>query len=251
MSRICFHTPDNTAEVHGSERHYFAGLCAEITYGVLRQYAEDEYNRPALLRKAYPPDHYLQAGDFAKKFHTHLIVAHEPVHLRDQEIDLFQLSLNTALAFGSDPLRFAARLHGQCEIHTYVEGPHRAWLAEIIKDGLRLEIYREGQGWNDVIALLEHDDETPVVTSFSVCDGFPNTHVAGWNPSLNEYGEKDWDAWYDLSEETQWNMSMEGVRKVKYLELTPDNWKSYSFGHNLNAVQFINQLRKYTSEAQG
>lgn len=248
MSRIYFHAPNETREVYGSERHYFAGLCSEITYGALRHHAEDQYNSPALLRKAYPPDHYLQHGDFASKFHTHLIVAHESMFLHGKEIDLFQLSLNTALAFGSDPIRLAARLHGQCEIHAYVEGPYRAWLAEIIKEGRRLEIYREGQGWEDVIDLLTCANDEPVVTSFSVCDGFPNSHTAGWEPPLDEDGEKDWDAWYDLPEETRWNLAMDGIRKTRYLELTPDNWKDYSFGHNLNAPQFIKLLRQDANE---
>ncbi|GAA4304598.1 hypothetical protein GCM10023178_11830 [Actinomadura luteofluorescens] len=32
-------------------------------------------------------------------------------------------------------MRFLARLHAQCELHGYVEGPNRAWLADVIDQG--------------------------------------------------------------------------------------------------------------------
>jgi hypothetical protein len=119
--------------------------------------------------------------------------------LRSADVDL-----NTALVAGSDPVRVAAKLHGWCEAHCYVEGSDRDWLAGIITDGLSAGIYRHGlwyvngpaadqpdrkwsdQGWGDVLALLGECDDGPVVLSYSVTDGFPNRAVAGYAPEVPE-----------------------------------------------------------------
>lgn len=246
MSRIYFHTQDEDAEIHGSERHYFASLCAEMTYAVLRRHTEDSEEAPALLRRAFHHDHYMlsvRGGVFADRFRTHLIVSDAPLLLGDQEVSIFSLVLNTALRLGSDPVRLAARLHGQCEIHAYVEGANRAWLADIIEQGRQFELYRSGQGWEDVVALLRRDATSPVVTSYSVCEQFPNAGIANWSPPLDEDGEKDWDAWYGLSDQTRWEMALAGLRARRGgLELKPDDWSNFSFGHNLDAHQYIKAL---------
>ena len=86
----------------------------------------------------------------------------------------FDLQLNTVLAFGSDPACLFARLDGQCELHAYVEAPHRAWLAAVIEAGRASGLYRVGAGWEDVVALLRSRDDEPVVTSYSVTESFPS-----------------------------------------------------------------------------
>lgn len=246
MSKIYFHTQDEDAEVHGSERHYFASLCAELTHAVLGRHTQDWGDTPALLKRAFPQDHYTlspRSGAFAERFHTHLIVSDGALLLGDQEVSIFSLVLNTALRLGSDPVRLAARLHGQCEIHAYVEGPNRAWLADIIEQGRQFEFYRNGQGWEDVVALLRRDATSPVVTSYSVCEQFPNAGIANWNPPLDDDGEKDWDAWYRLSDQTRWETALASLRASRGgLELKPDNWSNFSFGHNLDAHQYLKAL---------
>jgi hypothetical protein len=78
------------------------------------------------------------------------------------------------------------------------------------------------------------------------CDTFPNTSIANFIPLLVD-GEKDWDAWYELSEETRWNMGIAGLRKSsenKWLEMRPEKWDDYYFGDGMNAGQFVDELRK-------
>lgn len=200
------------------------------------------------------------------------------VHLRTANLDL-----NTALVAGSDPVRLAAKLNGWCEQHCWVEGPDRKWLADIIDEGLRTGLYRRGfwyvgevtnmpakdhpnrkwsdQGWDDVLALLRESDDGPVVLSYSVTDGFPNSKIAGWEPppmpdgwepdwADTEEGHAEWerdyptpedkaahyldtagDQWYDLPEEERWDMAMAGLRgRRPWAQLAPHTLTEYYFG---------------------
>jgi hypothetical protein len=150
-----------------------------------------------------------------------------------------------------------ARLHGQCEIHCYVEAENRLWLANIIESGLEKGIYRknldwgdlglEDLGWNSVITLLGNGCRSPVVTSYSVCDTFPNPCVANFKV-IEEGSCKDWDklselreAWYNLSKDKQWELAIAGLRERIGIELKPENWDDYYFSHGWDAVK-INQL---------
>ncbi len=82
-----------------------------------------------------------------------------------QNLDGFSVSLNTALVAGSDVIALAAKIHGSCEQHGWVDAADRKWLADLIDEGLRHSIYRKGiwyqpgpdaerqwsdQGWGDV-----------------------------------------------------------------------------------------------------
>jgi hypothetical protein len=46
-------------------------------------------------------------------------------------------------------VRFLARLHGQCEVHGWVAGKNRAWLADIIETGRETAILRDDMGWRE------------------------------------------------------------------------------------------------------
>lgn len=108
------------------------------------------------------------------------------------------LEYNTALVAGSDVVALAAKLHGWSEVHTWVEGPERAWLADLVAEGLRTGILREGilcadapdgprerwhdLGWRALIGFLRERDDEPVVTSYSVTDSFPNRYISDWTP---------------------------------------------------------------------
>ena len=113
-------------------------------------------------------------------------------------LDPSSVSLNTALALGSDPVRLAAKIHGWCEVHAWFDGPDRAWAADIIDQGLAAGIYRRGhpadagysQGWEQVQALLRERDDEPVVMSYSVCDQFPNQR---WYPGWPGREVEKWD----------------------------------------------------------
>jgi hypothetical protein len=161
-------------------------------------------------------------------------------HLEGEPLRGLSLMLNTVLVLGSDPLCLMARLDGQCEMHAYVEGPHRGWLARVIEDGLSTGLFRKElpptdkesepapTGWTDVVTLLRARDDQPVVTSYSVSGWFPNPGICDWEPPPGS----DCDAWYDLDPAKQWEMGMAALRATpdSGLELRPDRLR-YPFGH--------------------
>src|SRR5262249_15916376 len=99
----------------------------------------------------------------------------------------------------------------------------------------------------------------PVVTSYSVCESFPNSGVANWSPPPMPEGwkpefweEDEWaaecaeyrseyyeenahDLWYEVPAEEQWRQAMEGLRAdaASGLEMKPDNWQTFRFRHEL------------------
>lgn len=221
MSRVYFHSPHGDAELRGSERAWLGSLVDSIAFGFLDRYTDAE-QLLALVR----PGHWLHKEDrtqpgWALTWYDRARLAlgtgndDDPVlQWRGHGIDTFSLRLNTALRYGSDPVRLAARIHGQCEIHAYVEGINRAWLANLIQQGLDEHVYRAGiwytdrpgvnpaaqpdrrwsdQGWGEVVKLLRDRDDEPVVMSYSVCDGFPNREAARWEPPpMPEGWAPDW-----------------------------------------------------------
>lgn len=128
------------------------------------------------------------------------------------------IGLNTALLAGSDQVALAAKIHGWCVKHTWLEGPDRAWLA---------------------------CDDEPVVLSHSVDDSFPNSSVGDWMPPWPEGVARDWNAlteeqqaqrsrrdeeWYELPDERQWEISMAGLRsKRPWARLSADTLRSPTF----------------------
>jgi hypothetical protein len=195
--------------------------------------AVGQYGHTDTLLELLPPSHYLALHDrtqpgwklsWASTYETSFRVGSDPLMVyAGREIDTFSLALNTAMVVGSDQIRLLARLHGQCELHGWIDGPNRAWLADIIQGGLDTGLYRKGywhggaadierrwvsQGWEDVIELLRSRDDEPVVMSYSVCDGFPNQEIAQWSPPEDADLTPDWardapDEWNALSEDEQ------------------------------------------------
>jgi len=177
--------------------------------------------------------------------------------INGEKLRLFPLPLNTLYRIGDAPLKLAARLHGQCEIHAWVDGPNREWLAEIMEWGRETGVFRAEMGWEAVIELLRKRDDEPVVTSYSVCESFPNAGVAGWlqleeNQARLRKDETLRDSiheeWYELSGKRQWELAMTRLRSEKVgagLELTPDDWDEYYFdkGETLfNVAEHLNEL---------
>ena len=233
MSRIYFHEIDQEVGVSGGERRLGARLCTNFAVSTLDTTPE--------LADAYYRD-VLDEGWFKLGFHRSVSEALETYFLLDrgrrirlngETTDPFAVSLNTALRLGSDPVKLLARLHGQCEIHAWVDGPNRAWLANIIRQGLASRLYGAGRGWEEVIELLETLADQPVVTSYSVCDSFPNEVVAEWTGSNDE--------WYALTESERWERAVAGLRQKcanrhYSLELRPDNWNDFYFDLNISAL---------------
>lgn len=244
MSRIYFHSPSGDAEVRGSERAFMGHLVNELFQVAIGVSDWDTPERPHVLRRIIYPNHYcLKAtgAEFARQLRTALYVAMDtPVIWVDgQVVQTFSAALNTAMAMGSDPIKLCARLHGQCEIHTYVEGKNREWLAKKIEQGRDVGVLRSDQGWEETVTMLRTRKDEPVVTSYSVCEQFPNAHAAGWKPDkLTEEGEADWDAWYDLPSAKQWEMGMSALRQTA-LEMKPSNWGKYYFHDGLTGFDLL------------
>lgn len=264
MTRVYFHSQQRTVDVRGSERAYFGLLCKNIVERVIStpsDYDDFERRRLQAFKLLLGADHYLVqeclessqdtisfrgvAGisasfDFEQgvKNTLHSMITNS---LLGERIGVSELALNSAIVSGSDALKLAARLHGQCEIHTYVEGENRGWLADIIENALIHGIYRSGQGWEKVIELLREENQSPVVTSFSVSETFPNAYAANWQPIIEQDGGPNWDAYYDLSEEEQWAIGMEALRGEKFLEITPNTWESFYFDHGWDVFK-LNRL---------
>lgn len=179
----------------------------------------------------------------AERAHFGLLIDPDHETIRDDKAEtIFGRVLNRAMERGDDTWRFMARIHGQCEIHAYVEGEDRDWLAGIIERGLASGLLREGydttayperSGWRKVIALLRERDDEPVVTSYSVCEGFPNITIVRqegtWHPT-----KPAWDAeeeWYDLPDEEQWATAMAALRAKQEngsrLRLWPGDWERW------------------------
>lgn len=201
MSRVYFHTRhEGTAELYGSERACTGVMIDDLFCTLLNTH--DYPSRPSPLRRWFPPDHYIH-GPSRMPWDQHIRLAlrsyteEAVLHLPDgRTVNTWQVALNTAVIAGSDQVRFLARMHAACEIHAWLDGADRAWLADLIDQGRSSGIYRPGMGWEQVAALLRRSADGRVFTSYSVCDAFPNQDAAKYLPPT-------WRGpagWYDLPE---------------------------------------------------
>lgn len=266
MSRIYFHSQDGTAEVRGSERAHAGVTCANLALVMLHL---DPFRTDRILQ-FIAPSHYLHKSSLdraMKSFETCFAIGELTFNLPDgTTADAFTVGLDTCLTVGSDVVKFMARLHGQCEIHGYVEGPNRRWLADIVDQGLDDGLLRRESGWESVVKLLLSADDKPVVTSYSVCDGFPNRrnldlcwhclrprgeHLKNerigdgdlWtcsdvtsverNPftSITTLEDDAIDRWHALPVGERWRQAVGQLRSetAKGLEWRPDNWQTFQF----------------------
>lgn len=227
MSRIYFHSKsDDEAEIFGSERHYMGGNANALAWGFVHSASYFHMDR---ILSFLPESHHRNWNRLDKERSLyHFIVGgiREVGHMvlpDGRKIDPWHMCLNTALAVGSDPMKLSARIHAQCECHCWVDGPNREWLADIIDEGLTTGLFREGlkdhdQGWDSVLELLRKRDDEAIVTSFSVCDGFPNMELCNWDYQR----EKEY---YALDYKTQWAIAEKNLRESEMgLELTPEEW---------------------------
>lgn len=244
MSRIYFHSPSGEAELRGSERAYASCLIADLFRSCLflDKVSSDDHVRSYLALLGHPTSLVTQANwslyDQARVMVTSAS-GENALILDGERVGVFDLHCNTALVVGSDPIKLLARLTGACELHTWVDGPNRAWLAGIIHRGISDGIYRSqyrspGQptsssGWNDVYNFLLSSAVEPVVTSYSVCDAFPNLSAAregGWTGTQSQ--------WYKLEPQERWNLGITGIRESD-LEMSPDNWDDFRFSSGKTA----------------
>lgn len=217
MSRIYFHSPSGTAELRGSERAYMSNLCNDMLLSSLRLV---QFPNAAWLKPMIPAEsslHRCNPAHFTNLAVTYLCTMN-PLIVDSKTINTFSVALNTACVIGNDAMRLLARLHGQCEIHCYVKGPNRLWLASLMRNGRTSGLYREDQGWESVIELLESRDDETVVCSYSVTNLFPNRELIS---------EGEADLFDKLSLKEQFALCLSHIPVT--LELTPEDFSTYYF----------------------
>lgn len=260
MSRVYWHSRTRTVELHGSERawlNHVANGPAEAAWDL--DASIDSVKHAARIINMVPEGkrgylgEYLRAAEETPSWHaTQRLTDALRVHLRVNGFEFevaghtlhsYDVGLNTTLVAGSDVIRVAAKIHGYCEKHLWVDEPEQEWLARIIEEGLQAAIFRAGysyeptpgaerkwssQGWQDVLALLREPGTGPIVTSFSGTAHFPNRYITDWQPPE---GDPDGDSWYDLPHDEQWDMAMAGLRSQgPHFQLTPDSLAGKMFG---------------------
>lgn len=253
MSSVDFHSEHGTAHLHGSEGHYLMHLPYAVTLGFLNPTGFKAHERFADI---IAPDSHLRGANgigFGMMFTNAWSVGGEGNFAwRGQPLDQFQISLNTALAVGGDPLKFACRFafYG----YPWVDGPNRGWLADIIDEGQRMSLFRgPHQGWAGVAELLRSRDDGPVVIGNSTGDaGWPTPHLGGWFPPelgndcrlLTKEQQREWDeradAWFEIEPAEQWRISMTALRgHEKGLEMRPDTWNDLYFGKRITVFDLL------------
>jgi hypothetical protein len=231
MSRIYFHSPSDEAELRGSERAWMGVFCNDLMVAAL---GGMRYRNSEWLKELLPADCYVRRSpDFEESLRLFMTSFEGKLIVEGEEIDTFTLALNTAWVVGNDPVRLMARLHGQCEVHCWVAGNNRNWLAQIMKAGLASGLYRKQQGWEAVIDFLSSRADEPVVCSYSVCESFPNF---GCLPENHPLRTTDDEAFYELPDDERWALCFKGLQEHgSGLELDPHKWDKFFFnrGHNV------------------
>lgn len=235
MSSICFHAADGVdVRIGGRERAYMGCLVNDLLSQVLQLDRSRWSMKPDEIAKwlaLLPADHYLQRSPHVDREALGLTFRGGDceVKIGDRTEHPFVLGLNTALRMGGDAVKLSARLHGACEIHTYVEGEDRAWLADIIERNLGRVLRRETQGyegWAGVVELLRAGSHSPVVSSYSVGESFPS-------------GGRSWDeAMAELRETHEAAAAGDGFG----LRLDPATWDEYVFDSGLDAWDVLREV---------
>jgi hypothetical protein len=271
MSRIYFHSPSGEAEVLGAERAHLGILVNDTAERRVWHYARLYLDPVQKLtsRSHLQPDRPYFLGRFITAFRVR---GDKLLTWRGREIDAFAMALNTAIDLDGEGMRLVARLEGQCEIHCYVEGENRAWLAGLIQDALDAGMLRHGMGWDapprnpygkggGVIPLLRSRADEPVVMSYSVEASFPYAAHVAMPPHPQEWIPEGWstegwaalsdderagyrdegrsDAFDNLPETERWAFAMDWLRsrsETMGLELKPDDWGTFRFGHGLTVL---------------
>jgi hypothetical protein len=281
MSRLYFESKDATAELKGWERAHLGGISDSAATGFLNLdvpvNAEriSSLTRPGHYMSQYAENDHLAHAGWARAMETALrISSMAEIHAlewKGYEINGWHLMLNTALVAGSDAVRLATRTHAQSELHAWVDGPDRAWLADMIENAQDAGIFRRSvrymdqptgmrnadtepeqvfSGWGGVIRLLRDSDAGPVVMHSSLSDSFPGRHLTGDSPA---------DPWVDMTDADQWDLSVKSLRSGTWsraytgLQFRPDDWEHFRFGHcltlfDLYADDYADRLDKAIEE---
>lgn len=254
MSSVAFNTMSDTVFVGGAERAWASQLCRQMMDGVLDFASFPAGGDSTLVRlmKMVRPDGVMSRMADPGLLSSMIHHGRETLVWNGHAVDAFSLALNTAIVLGSDPMRFSARMHGQCEIHGWVAGRNRWWLSDIIEEGQESGVLRKAyqtqyENWPGVVTMLRDESQTPVVMSYSVCESFPSAGLAV--PASKPYNtmteadrlarEHEVKAWHALDYHVKWNQAFAALQSQPSLEMRPDAWKQFRFGHNLSALDIL------------
>lgn len=284
MSALHFHTEDTTAHVWGGEWSWLDGLAKKTSLGFLNPQHNHETLRP-LIRDGHELRDGYQTGlgcvvTWASWFGTSWRVDGDRfIEWRGRPLSCSRISLNTAAAVGGEAFRFAIRLAGQGDIHCWIDGPDRAWAADLIDEGLEVGYLRRQPapsnpvdiGWGGVADLLRASDDGAVVCSYSVEGGFPSPKAAGFKPPMpdgwrpdgwserewagidyqNEYWDEHvWELWGEFGKAEQWQRALDGLkaRPAANLQIQPGGGR-FHFGPNLTVFDLLADDRDTRIEA--
>lgn len=260
MTRLYFESRTGTAEVMGWERAWLGGIADDIAMSLLDLGNEMHADR---IKSLIRPGHYMISwrsdgwlgNGWRIAMETALrMLSTSTDHVLEWKghgINGWHLLLNTALLAGGDAVKLAARLHAQSELHAWVDGPDRAWMADMIENAQDAGVFRRyvkgkrynapneeisvKSGWDQVISLLREDDTGPVVTHYSVTESFPGQHVT----------DLDDRAWNRLTVDERWTESVDSLRSGRWsrtwsgLQLKPDDWEFFRIGHCLTVFDLL------------
>jgi hypothetical protein len=221
VSSLNFCAREATASVMGRELAHLNLLITRLTLGLADTGSESSRQWAPLLEHRPPSS---GQGGFKTWFELSWMAAvgigESFLSWKGVAIDALTISMNTALTVGSDALKFGARLVGQSDLNLWVDGPDRAWLAQIIVRGLDAGVLRERSGWEHVAELLVSRNDEPVVTA-----------VSGGFPDLEEIEDRglanDADAWL---------AAVARLREQWDLQLSPQGWDEWRFTHGLSML---------------
>lgn len=272
MSSIAFHEPTWTVRVSGRERAIMGGLCSDMLQVQLGDFSHQDLEWVQHVAK---PGHYLyvMASELsgapkdsdrwydarrrlAQSLETWFRVGNLSSNdiamiLKGEAVDPFTMALNSAVSWGNECVQLAAKLHGQCEIHAYCEGKDRAWLAALIERTVSAGVFHSDpwgyDGWVSLCEHLRRSADAPVVTSYSVCESFPNPSFAPDDVELDE--DDPYEAWSNYSEEDHWRWGMEALREEASLQISPDRIGKL-YGNKMTGAEFMQRALAEVTDAK-
>lgn len=196
MSYIAFTTKTGEARLRGPERAHFNIMQAEYLIGQVGDLGAAARGWMAPFLPSYMST--VSPAGVSRVAETALRVGYEPFRVPGYHntTDWTMVAAQTVQESGDDVLRLASRLHMQCELHAWIDGSDRAWVADIIDKGLASGVFRPGMNWEVVTTLLRESADGPVVTYASQAESFPNYPLANVRYETFEKwtAEKRWDA---------------------------------------------------------
>lgn len=283
MSYLAFHFQEGV-ELHlkGAERHYLGSIVDNAAFGAIG-FVAGLYSSDAIESlKPFIPEGWLSkqrdGQRLAEDFKLNFSWGKTFLTWRGKDIKSFSLLLNTAIVAGSDPVALAAKMHGTCEIHGRFLGKDRAWLADVIEQGVDTGIFRRSfwaprdptaelrvmmrqpvteeeaemvvhsMGWTEIIEQLRTSDKGAVVMSYSVTDGFPEM-PKDWTPKEPlRAPESDWEtlrdikyeAFSELPEEERFVLGLQHLEESSSnVPIGPETLRGELFRHELTLLDLL------------